>query len=125
MLYHPEAQPQPPKIFEHGQKVDVVAEGKKRYMAIYNGLTSDGKHALVRFITGPWPSERVSRTWIPATSLVVLQRGKPKPVRQTWLLKVVCVSRFGDKLPQWALTYTTTRKSGNTFERSTQAACGL
>ena len=59
MMYHPESLPQPPKIFEHGQKVDVVVEGKKRYLAVFGGLTSDGKHALVRFITGPWRNEQL------------------------------------------------------------------
>jgi len=49
--------PQPPKIFEHGQKVDVVAEGKKRYMAVFGGLTQDQKHATVRFLGGPWKGE--------------------------------------------------------------------
>ena len=59
MMYHPESLPQPPKIFEHNERVDVVAEGKKRYMAVFGGLTSDGKHALVRFITGPWRNEQL------------------------------------------------------------------
>jgi len=58
MMYHPEALPRPPKIFEHGQKIDVLAEGGKHYMATFVGLTQDQKHAHVRFITG-WPNARL------------------------------------------------------------------
>jgi hypothetical protein len=58
-MYHPEALPRPPKIFEQGEKVDVVVEGRKRYVGVFNGLTSDGKHGIVRFITGPWTNEQL------------------------------------------------------------------
>ena len=57
MMYHPEALPQPPKIFQHGQKIDIVVQGRKRYMGVFCGLTQDGKHANVRFLSGPWRGE--------------------------------------------------------------------
>jgi len=57
MMYHPESLPKPPAIFEHNQRVDVVVEGKKRYLAIFSGLTQDRKHAHLRFLSGPWKGE--------------------------------------------------------------------
>jgi len=57
MMYHPEALPQRRKCFEHGEKVDVVVQDKKRYMAVFSGLTQDEKHANVRFLSGTWRGE--------------------------------------------------------------------
>jgi hypothetical protein len=56
-MYHPEALPQRPKVFEHNERVSVVVADQKRYRAVFAGLTQDQKHAYVRFTSGPWQSE--------------------------------------------------------------------